>query len=71
MGQHPSTAWIPIFLLVFPAASAFIIGISVWFPTVVLTSSGISNVKNSYFEVASTLGANQFWRVFKVEFRRL
>lgn len=48
------------------AASAFIIGISVWFPTVVLTSSGISNVKNSYFEVASTLGANHFWRVFKV-----
>ena len=69
LGPIPSTAWIPIFLLVFPtarAASAFIIGISVWFPTVVLTSSGISNVKNSYFEVASTLGANHFWRVFKV-----
>lgn len=69
LGPIPSTAWIPIFLLVFPtarAASAFIIGISVWFPTVVLTSSGISNVKNSYFEVASTLGANHFWKIFKV-----
>lgn len=69
LGPIPSTAWIPIFLLLFPtarAASAFIIGISVWFPTVVLTSSGISNVKNSYFEVSSTLGANQFYRIFKV-----
>ncbi len=69
LGPIPSTAWIPIFLLVFPtarAASAFIIGISVWFPTVVLTSSGISNVKNSYFEVASTLGANHFRKIFKV-----
>lgn len=69
LGPIPSTAWIPIFLLLFPtarAASAFIIGISVWFPTVVLTSSGISNVKNSYFEVSSTLGASQFYRIFKV-----
>jgi len=69
LGPIPSTAWIPIFLLLFPtarAASAFIIGISVWFPTVVLTSSGISNVKNSYFEVSSTLGASQFYKIFKV-----
>lgn len=69
LGPIPSTAWIPVFLLLFPtarAASAFIIGISVWFPTVVLTSSGISNVKNSYFEVSSTLGASQFYRIFKV-----
>lgn len=69
LGPIPSTAWIPIFLLVFPtarAASAFIIGISVWFPTVVLTSSGISNVRKSYFEVASTLGAGSFRRIFRV-----
>lgn len=69
LGPIPSTAWIPIVLVAFSsarAASAFIIGISVWFPTVVLTSSGISNIKNSYFEVASTLGANSFWKIFKV-----
>lgn len=69
LGPIPSTAWIPIFLLVFPtarAASAFIIGISVWFPTVVLTSSGISNVKKSYFEVSATLGTNTFQKIFKV-----
>lgn len=69
LGPIPSTAWIPIMLILFPtprAASAFIIGISVWFPTVVLTSSGISNVKNSYLEVAATLGANSFQRMFTV-----
>lgn len=48
------------------SASAFLIGLAVWFPTVVMTSSGISNVQNSYFEVASTLGADRFWRVFRV-----
>ena len=69
LGPIPSTAWIPILLVAFPtarAASAFIIGISVWFPTVVLTSSGISNIKNSYFEVASTLGANKLQQIFKI-----
>lgn len=69
LGPIPSTAWIPIVLVAFPtavSASAFIIGIAVWFPIVVMTSSGISNVQNSYFEVSSTLGANNFWRIFKV-----
>ncbi|MCR5214135.1 MAG: ABC transporter permease subunit [Eubacterium sp.] len=69
LGPIPSTAWIPIMLIVFPtsrSASAFIIGISVWFPITVLTSSGISNVKNSYLEVASTLGSSEFEKIFKV-----
>ena len=69
LGPIPSTAWIPILLVVFAkasSASAFIIGISVWFPTVVLTSSGISNVKNSYFEVSSTLGAKNIHKIFKI-----
>ncbi len=69
LGPIPSTAWIPILLVAFPtarAASAFIIGLSVWFPVVVMTSSGVSNVPNSYFEVSSTLGANHFWSVFRV-----
>ena len=69
LGPIPSTAWIPILLIVFTEArnaSAFIIGISVWFPTVVLTSSGIANVKNSYFEVSSTLGAGKLYKVFRI-----
>lgn len=69
LGPIPSTAWIPILLVAFPsarAASTFIIGLSVWFPIVVMTSSGVSNVPNSYFEVSSTLGASYIRRVFKV-----
>lgn len=69
LGPIPSTAWIPLALITFPSAvsaSSFLIGLAVWFPTTVMTSSGISNVKNSYFEVSSTLGASFFYRIFKV-----
>lgn len=60
VGPIPSTAWIPVALVVYPttfSASVFLIALAVWFPTTVLTSSGIQNVEKSYFEVASTLGA--------------
>lgn len=69
LGPIPSTAWIPLVLISFPtavSASAFLVALSVWFPTTIMTSSGISNVQNSYFEVASTLGAGRFYKVFKV-----
>ena len=60
IGPIPSTAWVPIALVSFASsfqASVFLIALAVWFPTTVLTSSGISNVQNAYFEVSSTLGA--------------
>ena len=69
IGPIPSTAWIPIALVVFPSsfhASVFLIALSVWFPTTVLTSSGIANVKNAYFEVSSTLGATNVQKVLRV-----
>ncbi len=69
VGPIPSTAWIPIALVSFPTsfhASVFLIALAVWFPTTVLTSSGISNVKNAYFEVSSTLGANTLQKVFRI-----
>ena len=69
LGPIPSTAWIPIVLIAFPtavSASAFIIGIAVWFPITVLTSSGILNVEKNYFEVSSTLGAKSITQIFKV-----
>lgn len=69
LGPIPPTAWIPIVLVVFPSvivASSFLIALAVWFPTTVLTSNGIANIKNSYFEVASTLGAGKTYSVFKV-----
>ena len=54
LGPIPSTAWIPIVLIAFPSAvsaSAFLIALAVWFPTTVLTSSGIASIPNSYFEM--------------------
>ncbi len=69
IGPIPATAWIPIAMVVFPTsfwASVFLIALAVWFPVTVMTSSGISNVPKSYFEVARTLGANQRYLVFKV-----
>lgn len=69
IGPIPATAWVPIALVSFPTsftASVFLIALAVWFPTTVLTSSGISNVQNSYFEVSSTLGAKTLHKIFKV-----
>ena len=69
LGPIPSTAWIPIVLIAFPSAvsaSAFLIALAVWFPTTVLTSSGIAAIPNAYFEVSSTLGAGSFYRIDKV-----
>lgn len=69
IGPIPSTAWVPIALVSFPtsfAASVFLIALAVWFPTTVLTSSGISNVQNSYLEVSSTLGAKTLHKIFRV-----
>ncbi|MGN0687891.1 MAG: ABC transporter permease [Oscillospiraceae bacterium] len=69
LGPIPSTAWIPLVLISFPSAvsaSAFLVGLAVWFPTTLMTSSGISNIQNSYFEISGTLGAGRFYQVFKV-----
>ena len=69
IGPIPATAWIPIALVAFPTsflASIFLIALAVWFPVTVMTSTGIHNVQNSYFEVAKTLGGNQKFLVFKV-----
>ncbi len=69
MGPIPSTAWIPLVLVCFPSAvsaSTFLIALAVWFPTTIMTSSGISNVQNSYFEVSRTLGAGRLAQIFQV-----
>ncbi|MDR2783845.1 MAG: ABC transporter permease subunit [Treponema sp.] len=69
VGPIPSTAWIPIALVIFlkpTSASLFLIALGVWFPTTVLTSSGIMNVHKNYYEVSSTLGANTLRNIFSV-----
>jgi NitT/TauT family transport system permease protein len=69
VGPIPSTAWIPIALVIFfkpTDASLFLIALGVWFPTTVLTSSGIMNVPKSYFEVSITLGAGNLRNVLSI-----
>ncbi|MDR1578025.1 MAG: ABC transporter permease subunit [Deltaproteobacteria bacterium] len=69
LGPIPPTAWIPIVLVAFPTTwtgAVFLIALSVWFPTSVMTSSGILNVQNAYFEVSSALGAKRIYQIFLV-----
>lgn len=69
IGPIPSSIWIPIALLVFPTtfqASTFIIALSMWFPTTILTFSGIQNVSKQYFDVAKTLGAGSVYQIIHI-----
>ena len=69
IGPIPSTAWIPIALVIFPgsfSASVFLIVLAAWFPVTVMTWTGISNVNKSYFEAAQTLGADEKYLITRV-----
>ena len=43
-----------------------LIALAVWFPVTILTASGISNTRASYFDVARTLGAGRAYLIFHV-----
>lgn len=69
LGPIPSSTWIPLALIVFPGprwAAVFLIAFGVWFQLTILTSSGIQSTKKSYFEVSSTLGANNFQNLIHI-----
>lgn len=69
IGPVPATAWLPIVFVIFPtsfSASTFLVALSAWFPVTVLTWSGVASVKSSYYDVARTLGADQWFLVRKV-----
>ena len=69
IGPIPATAWIPLVLTTFPTtfgASVFIIALAVWFPVTLMTSSGIQNITQNYFEVAKTLGASSFFQITRI-----
>lgn len=66
IGPIPATAWIPIAMVVFPTsflASIFLVGLSCWFPITVMTWTGIANVNKSYYEVARSLGASEWYLI--------
>jgi len=69
VGPIPATAWIPLAMVISPSAivsSAALIALAVWFPVTMLTSSGISNTRASYLDVARTLGAGRAYLIFRV-----
>lgn len=69
IGPIPAVTWIPLVMILFPTSfmgSTFLISLAVWFPVTLMTSSGIFGVKNAYFEVARTLGADDKYLIFQV-----
>ena len=69
LGPIPSSTWTPLALVIFPSAqgaAVFLIAFGVWFQITILTCSGIQSVKKTYFEVSSTLGANDMQNLFKI-----
>ena len=69
IGPIPAPAWIPLALVLFPtsfAGGVAMIAMAVWFPVTMLTSSGVSNVRVSYLDVARTLGAGRAFLIFRV-----
>lgn len=71
IGPIPATAWVPLAMILTPAAlhglsAVFLIALAVWFPVSMLTISGVANTKASYLDVARTLGAKSSYLVFRV-----
>ncbi|HVX13162.1 MAG TPA: ABC transporter permease subunit [Pirellulales bacterium] len=69
LGPIPATAFVPLAMVLFSnsfLAGAALIGLAVWFPVTMLTTSGIANVPASYFDVARTLGAGRAYLIFRV-----
>lgn len=69
IGPIPPTSWSPLILSLFTRtydAAVFMVALAVWFPITLMTYNGVQNVNNSYFEVASTLGAGRLTKVFRV-----
>lgn len=69
LGPIPTATWIPLIMIIATSlfgGAVFIISLGVWFAVSVATMNGISNVDDSYYEVAKTLGANDIDLIFKV-----
>ena len=69
IGPLPATAWLPIAFFAFPSshsASVFLVALATFFPTTILTWSGVSAVPSAYYDVARTLGASPRFLIFKV-----
>ena len=69
LGPLPSTALLPLTFYFFPSsysAAVFLIALATAFPVAVLTWSGVASVNKSYYDVARTLGASEWFLVLRV-----
>jgi NitT/TauT family transport system permease protein len=69
IGPIPATAWVPLAMVLSPSGAFSAVGLvalAVWFPVTMLTVSGIANTRESYLDVARTLGAGQKYLIFRV-----
>jgi NitT/TauT family transport system permease protein len=69
VGPVPASALLPLAFFAFPssyAAAVFVIALATFFPVAVLTWSGVAGVNKQYYDVARTLGASEWFLVWRV-----
>lgn len=69
LGPVPASALLPLAFFFAPssyAAAVFLVGLATFFPVAVLTWSGVASVSKSYYDVARTLGASEWFLVLRV-----
>jgi NitT/TauT family transport system permease protein len=69
LGPVPASALLPLAFFFAPsshAAAVFLIALATFFPVAVLSWSGVAAVNKSYYDVARTLGASQWFLVLRV-----
>jgi NitT/TauT family transport system permease protein len=68
-GVIPAVAWIPIAMVVFPTSligGVFLIVVASWFPIAFMMAVGIASTPKAYYEVARTLGASEWFLLFRI-----
>ncbi|MFT4191865.1 MAG: ABC transporter permease subunit [Comamonas sp.] len=69
LGPVPASALLPLAFFFAPssyAAAVFLVALATFFPLAVLTWSGIAAVNKSYYDVARTLGASEWFLILRV-----
>lgn len=69
LGPVPASALLPLAFFFAPSsysAAVFLVALATFFPVAVLTWSGVAAVPKSYYDVARTLGASEWFLVLRV-----
>ena len=69
LGPVPASALLPLAFFFAPSsysAAVFLVGLAPFFPVAVLSWSGVASVSKSYYDVARTLGASEWFLVLRV-----